>query len=213
MLSRMARPAEALKALDKILDRVHSEGDRSAHYAAQIQRADALIQLHRLNDAQAALNEAAAAASSGVGGSPAFSAAIEALLAQLEMTRGALQSAHQHLDRALKLAGYRTDKPERTLAKALLIGARVRLAEGAGPESERFAREALAINEGVARGPDTSANVGEALLRLAQARIKQGKTSGVRSLLNRAVKCLTNGLDANHPLTVEARTLLAATGP
>jgi len=60
----------------------------------------------------------------------------------------------------------------------------------------------------VMRGPDTSADVGEALLRLAQARIASGSATGARPLLERALRCLVNGLDTAHPLAVEARRLL-----
>jgi hypothetical protein len=90
----------------------------------------------------------------------------------------------------------------------LLIGSRVALAQGADKTAEQLARDALAINEKVARGPDTSGDVGEALLRLAQAKVSQGSNSSARPLLERAEKCLTNGLAADHPLTVEARKLL-----
>jgi hypothetical protein len=73
-----------------------------------------------------------------------------------------------------------------------------------------MARDALAIWETVARGPDSSADVGEALLWIARARISVRSDADVTSILERAVRCLTNGLEANHPLTVEARTLLRA---
>jgi hypothetical protein len=76
-------------------------------------------------------------------------------------------------------------------------------------DAEKFANDALAISETVARGPDTSADVGEALLLLAKAKIELGAAQQARTLLERSVRCLTNGLNADHPLTREAQARLA----
>jgi len=65
----------------------------------------------------------------------------------------------------------------------------------------------------VARGTDTSANVGEALLLLAKAEIAQGRTTEAQPLLERAARCLTNGLGANHAMTREALTARDARAP
>jgi hypothetical protein len=83
------------------------------------------------------------------------------------------------------------------------------LEEHANADAEKFAREALATYEPIVREPDTSADLGEALLRLAQARMSTGSKAEIRALLERAARCLANGLHANHPLTVEARNLIA----
>lgn len=63
--------------------------------------------------------------------------------------------------------------------------------------------------ESVARGADTSADVGEALLLIAEAEIGQGRATEAQPLLERAALCLTNGLGADHSLTHEALTLAA----
>ena len=130
-------------------------------------------------------------------------------MALLELGRGNLESAQRHRVHSLELAGYHTQKPERVLIKVLLIAANVALAGGAAADAEQFARDALAIGESNTRGPYTSSDVGEALLRLAQARLSLGAKADAKPMLERAVKCLTNGLAPNHPLTVEARSLLA----
>jgi hypothetical protein len=65
----------------------------------------------------------------------------------------------------------------------------------------------LRVAEADARGPDTSADVGEALLLLAEAEAAQGRTTEAQPLLARAARCLTNGLGADHPLTREALAL------
>ena len=40
-------------------------------------------------------------------------------------------------------------------------------------------------------------------MRPAQARIASGASADAKPLLERAVQCLTNGLEGSHPLTVE----------
>jgi hypothetical protein len=130
-------------------------------------------------------------------------------LARLELAQGKREAAHRHRDESLELAGYRTTAPQRSLPRELLFAAQMALSEGAVSDAERYANDALATATAVARGPDTSADVGEALLRLAQSRLAAGVTDGTRALLERAVRCLSNGLDPNHPLTAEARSLLA----
>jgi hypothetical protein len=95
--------------------------------------------------------------------------------------------------------------------RALLTASRVSLADGNGEAAERFARDALAISEGGAHGSDTSADVGEGLLRLAQVRLAAGASGEARAMLERAIQCLSNGLAATHPLTREAQGLLDRT--
>jgi len=90
---------------------------------------------------------------------------------------------------------------------SLNLAARAALASGRASDGERFARQLLAVAESVARGPDTSADVGEALLLLAEAEIAQGRTADAQPLLERAGRCLRNGLGTDHALTREAFAL------
>jgi serine/threonine-protein kinase len=207
-LARMGRLVEALKAVDGVLDRLRSAGNSNALMRGLFTKGSILAQMEHWDEADLMLQEAVSRASSG-GTNPTTDALIESSLMQLDLARGNLESAHRHRDRSLALAGYHTPSPQRSLGRVLLMAAQGALAEHAASDAEKFARDALAIHEAVARGPDTSADVGEALLRLAQARISAGSTAGNRSMLELAVRCLTNGLAPNHPLTIEARTLLA----
>jgi hypothetical protein len=92
---------------------------------------------------------------------------------------------------------------------ALIGAAEVVLAIGHAPDAARFAADGLRLSEGVARSPDSSADVGESLLLLVKA-MPDSALAERRKQLQRAVRCLDNGLGADHPLTVEARTLLAS---
>jgi len=207
VLLRVGRAQDALVQLDGVLEKVRATGNRSVLTATQYARGATLLELKRLDESAAALQEASQLASSGIG-NKSIGASIESALAQLGSTRGERESAHAHRDRALQLAGYHTDHPERALARVLRDSAAVALAEGDTRDAGQWLRDALKISESVARGPDTSGDVGETLLRIVEADGKAGQSAADRRLLERAVRCLTNGLGADHALTVEARALL-----
>src|SRR5262249_9190326 len=95
----------------------------------------------------------------------------------------------------------------RSVYLASLLASRTALAVGDGARAADFARSALKIAEPIARGPDTSADVGEALLMLGRALIAQGQNAEARPLLERAVRCLRNGYGAGHPTTRAAEAL------
>jgi hypothetical protein len=126
----------------------------------------------------------------------------------LDSARQEWESAHRHRDRALQLAGYHRTTSPVVQARVLQMVATASLAEHDTAHAEQYAKDALVLFEGLARGPDTSADVGEALLHLAQARMNEASKAEIRALLTRAVRCLSNGLAPDHPLTLEARTLL-----
>jgi hypothetical protein len=90
---------------------------------------------------------------------------------------------------------------------ALSLAARASLGSGRPADAERYARRLLGVTEAVARGPDSSADVGEALLLLAKAEIAQGRVTEAQPELERAVRSLTNGLGADQALTREALAL------
>lgn len=207
VLLRMAKPDAALRALDGVVERARSTGQRAILTQALLTKGAVFAQLGHWDDADAALKEAASLATAGIGNRNAAAQA-EAQMARVDLGRGDLESMRRHRERSLELAGYGTPKTERSLARLLLIAAQIALVQKEAADAERFARDALAIVEAVARGPDTSGEVGEALLRLTQARMLSGAQSpDSKTTLERAVRCLTNGLGPDHPLTVEARDL------
>jgi len=207
VLQRMGRPIDALHALEGTLERARGTGNPLVLTQTLLVSGLTFIALERWTDAEIPLQEAVALASRGIGNQN-MGAQAESALALLALGRGDMKSAHYHSEHALTLGGYGIARRERGLAKVLMIASRVALAEHEIPNAERFARDALSIGEPVARGPYTSADVGEALLRLAQAR-KVSDAADIRALLERAVKSLTNGLASDHPLTAEARALLS----
>ncbi|MEP7245842.1 MAG: protein kinase [Gammaproteobacteria bacterium] len=204
LLLRMARPEESLRIVADILERARRAGNSYVLAYLLFTTGSAYTELRRWDEAESALKEAASLVADGPADRSVRSQA-ESFFARLDLARGNLPAARRHSDLSLSLAGYGTPEPQRPLARLLLVAAQVALATRAPGDAERFARDALAIFEPIARGPATSADVGEGLLRLSQARIASGERAEANSLLERAVRCLSNGLGPDHPLTVEAR--------
>lgn len=207
-LTRMAKPKEAIAVLDGVLAGARRSGHRAMIAHALLANGTLFVQVRQFAEADKALQEAEGLVAGGMGDKNT-AGQIESITALLELARGNLQAAHQHSQKSLELIGYYTHAPESLSVRVLLVAAKVSLGVGETAEAERFASDALATAEVVARGPNTSSDVGEALLRLAQARFTAGRTAETEAMLERAVQCLTNGLAPDHPLTNEARALLA----
>jgi len=208
LLGRMGRSEEALKSIEIAIQQARSAGNQDALLRALLVKGKILLSRERWDEADLVLNEAASHAAGDRSGHY-VSTLLESYRMLLDMARGHLESAHRHRDRSLQLAGYHTESSPLALGRVLQMAAEVALAERASADAEQYAQDALTLFERLARGSDTSADVGEALLHLAQARAGRGPKAEVRSLLTRAVRCLSNGLSPDHPLTVRARTLLA----
>lgn len=200
LLLRMARADAAKSALDGVLDRARQAQNPEMLTRLLLVTGGSYIELGEWTQADAVLAEATQLVTGGV---VTMRAALEMRRAQLSLARSDLQSARQHIEASLS-----TDKADRTRSRALTLAAAIALQQGLATDAEKFASDALAITELVARGPDTSADVGEALLRLAQTKMALGATQDVRSMLERSVRCLTNGLHADHPLTREAQATM-----
>ncbi len=207
VLVRMQRAPTAISVLERTLERARKSGNAIVLSNTLLQKALALVQLERWHEAELALTEAASLTADGIGNRD-MGAQVESAMARVDLARRDLESARRHRDRSLELAGYGSDTMEKSLTRVLLVAAEVALADKAPADAERFARDALQIAQPIARGPDTSGDVGEGLLRLAQARIALNAQADVRGALQRAVRCLTNGFGTDHPLTAEARRLL-----
>jgi eukaryotic-like serine/threonine-protein kinase len=208
LLLRMGRTEDADRTFEGVVERARQAGHPNFLASALLCEANISIQQRQWDRAEAALKEVSVLLADGVGdGHTRTYAGIMA--AELALARSDLESARRFRANILELAGYGTAEPQRALLRVLLISSRIALAESAADDLERFARDALHLALEKARGPDTSADVGEALLRIAQARLLANPGADVRSTLERADRCLTNGLGVDHPLTLEVRTLLA----
>ncbi len=206
LLLRMQRTVDAQRVLAGVVGRVREAGNSSMLLQTLQYRAWAQIQQQDWTAAEQTLAEAQTLVDRDAG-SRAVNSLIEVRRAQVALARGDLTQARGRIDQALELSGYRTSQPERSLSRVLMAAAEVALTAQQNADAERFASDALRLSEAVARGADTSADVGESLLLLAKARSRTA-TVRQRRLLQRAVACLSNGLYAEHPLALEARALL-----
>ncbi len=208
-LVRLGRLQEGLEVARSASTRARSSGNTLWRVFALRTMCIAYIALGQLDDAESTIQETAIALGNGPAIDQHFLGLMDRLRGVLELKRGepaaALRSAKASL---AAMAGGANGKPldERT---SLNLAARAALASGRSAEGERFARQLLGVAEAVARGPDTSADVGEALLLLGQAEIAQGRAAEAQPLLERAARCLTNGLGADHAMTREALALAA----
>ena len=129
--------------------------------------------------------------------------------AQLHLARGSLPEALQAIDRELARLGHPPAAPSLAQAAALRVAARVHAAAGDTARALSVASDAVAAAERVARDPARSADVGEALLLLAQAQGMAGNAEAASASAQRAASALANGLGAEHSLARAALALVA----
>jgi tetratricopeptide (TPR) repeat protein len=208
-LGRMGRFDEALKTVDIAIEEARSAGTPGGLARGLLFKTNLLLQLKRWEQVEPVLREVTSPALGGASGQY-VSTLVESYTMLLDSGRQDWNSAHRHRDQALQLAGYHKTASPVVQARVLQMASVAALAEHDIANAQQFAKDALVLFEGLARGPDTSADVGEALLHLAQARMNEASKVEIRALLTRAVQCLSNGLAPDHPLTLEARALLAA---
>jgi hypothetical protein len=206
LLIRLARAPEALQLSSAALERARAVNDPNAVLQLLHIRVWAGLEAGDLDSADQALREAQPLLDQGLG-NPGLHSHFALRRAQLALARKDAAAARSHADQALSLAGYQSQRPQRSLAHGLLGAGAIALASGRAADAARYASEALRLSESVARGAETSADVGEALLLLAKATPERRRAN-----LQRAVRCLGSGLGADHPLTLEARNLLQSDG-
>jgi serine/threonine protein kinase len=165
-------------------------------------------QLGQMPEAESALQEMTTALGNGESTmDPRYRGLSDTLRGLLQLRRGDSGAALNSANSALATIGADAKGKVLDAHASFELAANAALALDRPVDAEHFAREELNLTEAVARGPDTSANVGEALLLLAKAEIAQGRTTEAQPLLERAARCLTNGLGADHVLTREALAL------
>jgi tetratricopeptide (TPR) repeat protein len=206
-LFRLGKPQESLIWFDKGLDIAQKEKNLNVQLYARGYRARAMIALQRLADAEAELNTIAELAKKVPGASLPPVSRAQITRAELLLAQGHPGPAQNQLDPLI--AKVRDPKGGLTssLGAALLLSSRIAVAQGRSKDAETAAREALSFAEERARQSELSADVGEALLVLAEAQRAGNDASAARESAGRAVVALTNSLGADHPFTREATAL------
>jgi len=207
VLLRMGRAAQALAVLDEYMERVR-QAQNPPQLAAMLQyKAWAHLELHQWQLAASALEELPPLLQAGVVDTN-MSSLIEARWAELAVGRDDVAGAREHIERALAVAGYGKPQGERALPRILLLAGEIALAAGRDGDAEKLAGHALRMSENRARSALASADVGEALLLLDKTRAGKDAPQVRRVRLQRALECLRNGLNAEHPRVAETAALL-----
>jgi hypothetical protein len=171
----------------------------------------AYLDLGELPAAQATIDEMKAALANGSPNDASYQGLLQRLQSLVNLKRGDFSAALQSATASVAAIGAAAGPSSGTARASLVLASAAATGLGRAADGERFAREALDRAQSVARGPDTSADVGEALLALGKAQMAQGHAAEARPLLERAARCLTNGLGARHALSREAVTLATQT--
>jgi eukaryotic-like serine/threonine-protein kinase len=209
-LVKLGRLQEGLDLALSVRARARDAGNKLWLNAALRTICLAYVELDRLPEAESTIQEMATELGDGSATGQHFRGVLDKLRGAVALKRGDPAAALQSASASLSAIDAGPNKSKGLDERGSLnLAARAALALGKADAAEQFARRSLVTAEATARGPDTSAYVGESLLLLATAEIAQGRASEAQLLLERAVRCLTNGLGADHALTREAAALVA----
>jgi hypothetical protein len=203
-LIRLGMPQQGLALASTAIALARSSGNSLWLIRALNAQCLAYINSGQLPEAESSLKDLTSALERGSATDPHFRGLLDRVKGLLELRRGDPTAALQSANASLAATGVPANGQSREARASLDLAARAALALGRPVDAERFARQALGMAEAVARTADASADVGEALLLLAKAEIDQGRIAEAQPLLERATRCLTNGLGAEHDLTREA---------
>jgi serine/threonine-protein kinase len=207
-LVRLQKNAEAIDLLRKAATAAESHG---ADAWASRDHFELAVALSQARD-YAAADEELGRAEAFFARDPAISAGmiVHATLVRAEMA--SVQGQHENAQQLVKKAREDLTKPSANTPfyrfRLNRTAATLALARGDVASAETFAAEALKIAEDVARDPASSADVGEALLLSAEARIAAEDSAAARPLLERAAVSLAGSLGPDHPMTRAAEELL-----
>jgi tetratricopeptide (TPR) repeat protein len=207
---RLNQPEAALQSFDAALAVARKSGDLARQFNALVGRARAHVALDRLDDAEADLAEFNGLKEGQEAANGRAFAQSKAVAVELLLARGKLEEARRQGDSLLQELREATDTRHAELDFALLMSTRVAIADHRYGDAERAASEAVALYRKLARNPDASADVGEALLRLSEAERDLGEVDKAKGNAAAAVAPLTSGLGADHPLTLSATHLAGA---
>jgi serine/threonine-protein kinase len=203
-LIRLGRVAEAERLLTGAL--TQAQADASDFWAANaaFHRGRALLVLGRPTESEADFLAAGKYWKLDPIGHSVRLEDLERSRAELDLALGRGEQARARIAALLTNLGFPERRDGAVLPPTLRSAARIELSAGSTTIAERYARAAVELAEAVARDPDQSADVGEALLLLGLAERAIAPDAAI-PLLERAADVLTNSLGPEHPLAREAR--------
>jgi hypothetical protein len=199
VLLRMGSAEQALALASRSRQRARDEGNQAALRAASLTLALALLALERLDEAETLIAELEA--------DPALARHSRitpaTLRAQLLLARGSPSRAADVIAAEIARQAGRERMP--AYPAALRVAAQAQLAAGHAVPAAAAASAAFEAARRIARTPEASADVGEALLLLARAQRAAG--ADMRDSAARAAPVLAQALGDEHALAREARAL------
>jgi tetratricopeptide (TPR) repeat protein len=205
-LIRLGRAEEAEQVLAQADAQARSDTNQYMMAQTAFQRGRALLDLGRHAEAEAQFAVAEEYWRMDPVGNHDRLMDIERSRAELALALGLPADASARIDSVLAAMEARSDSPAR--AAALRTAARIEAQSGSAESAERLAGTALELATATARDAAQSADVGEALPLLGLAQGADANLPAARDSLEKAVVALTNGLGAEHRLTLEARDAL-----
>ena len=202
---RLGDVDQARRRLAEAGEHARAQGHVGSAAAADFGLAQVMIELGRFDEADRLLAAVEAAVPPSSGSYTRLTPATvraSALLAQ-----GLAAQSAQEIDAELARLGPATMKNAVARGAALRVAARVYGAAGNPQRALQAAADAVAMAQRVARDPARSADVGEALLLLAQAQRNTGDATRSTTTAQRAAASLAVGLGENHALTRAARSM------
>lgn len=199
-LARLGRLGEAEAALRALAKRSREHAASKVAARADFLLAQVLAAQGRFGEAQARLDEV------GDRFDPVQRQCTPATLrAAIRLGQGQADDADAILQAELQRLAATPPLPAH--AAAMRLASRVKLARRDTGAALSHARSALEIARRVARDPQRSADVGESLLRLAQAQHAAGDAGAAALSARQAATVLAAGLGEGHALVAEAAAL------
>jgi eukaryotic-like serine/threonine-protein kinase len=204
MQFRLNMAADSLETYDAALAAAQRGKDLQGEITAQLGRTRALTVLKRFDPA----NEALAAALKLCEGQESSLArelgGVQLAEIALLQAEGKFADARRRMDPLLAQVRLTTDKRHAVLPAALMAATRLAIAEQRFGDAEGTAGEAFALYKKRARQPESSGEVGEALLWMATAEQGLGERDLSKDSAVRAKRALESALGLQHPLTQQA---------
>lgn len=210
---RVEETGAGLAWLDRAVAAAHAQGNHRAEIGALLSRGTAHAALGHAAQAAADLTAAERLAAADPKENQSALRGIQMAQAQVLVAANSAAAALRLLDPLLVELGYPQRRTANRLATALTLRARALLALQRTSEALSTARDALVVAESQAGSPDRSADVGAALMALAQAQLAAGDVNGARSSAQRAAQALSASLGPNHSETRAAELVANAKVP
>jgi tetratricopeptide (TPR) repeat protein len=201
MQVRVDESADGLAWIERALRDARAHNSASVEMSALVSRARAEVILGMNARVAADLEQAEKLIADTQNKDPLVRNNIAVIRAKLLLAEGRFAETDEAINRLLPQLGYPAQRTNVRLADALLLRSQAELALGRTRDALQTAREALVVAEEHALDTTRSADVGAALMAMAQAQRALGDVEDARNSAQRAARSLTVGLGPSHSET------------